>query len=305
MHHSYGQFERGYLRMKMIQQAQKHAGRLTSCASKAGTTDLYYSCLDMVMDMAVALGCDQARNTGDPGYGVLFEIKGANTTGRNKGGQFSFFASRPKFEKGVVAISISDVAVGDRAATLRARMSEICHNYGVAVQGDRRYTWPSIGFTSVAAGKRIVQEVATFLLGEDPSSPEPESTADEIVLRAIKERRGQDEFRQRLISIYGGRCVISGCGVVEALEAAHIVPHSIDGGYGNSNGLLLRADIHTLFDLHLLSVCPNTFVVKVNPRLGPEYCQFDNQTLPSPTIPTDAADRAGLARHHAIYQSLL
>jgi hypothetical protein len=291
--------------MRMIQEAQKHAERLASCASKAGTTELYYSCLPMVIDMAVALGCDQARNTSDPGYGVLFEIKGRNTTGRNSGGQFSFFASRPKFERGIVALSISNDAAGDRAAALRARASEICRNHGVAVQENGLYTWPSIGFTSVAAGKRIVQEITAFLLGQEPPAPDPESTADETVLRAIKERRGQDEFRQRLISVYGGRCVISGCGVVEALEAAHIVPHSVDGGYGSSNGLLMRADIHTLFDLHLLSVCPATLVVKVHPRLKPEYSQFETKTLPLPAMPTDRPDRAGLARHHTIYQSLL
>jgi hypothetical protein len=291
--------------MLMIQEAQKHAARLASCASKAGTTELYYSCVGMVIDMAVALGCDQTRNTSDPGYGVLFEIKGRNTTGRKSGGQFSFFASRPNFEKGIVALAISDDAVGDRAAALRDRVSEICRKHGVAVQGDGRYTWPAIGFTSVAAGKQIVQEVTDFLLGQEPPALDPESTADETVLRAIKERRGQDEFRQRLIAVYRGRCVISNCGIVEALEAAHIVPHSVDGGYGSSNGLLMRSDIHTLFDLHLLSVCPDTFVVTVNPRLKPEYSQFDNQTLPTPTMLTDRPDRAGLARHHVIYQSLL
>jgi hypothetical protein len=291
--------------MRMIQEAQRNAARLASCASKAGTTELYYSCIDMVIDMAVALGCDQARNTSDPGYGVLFEIKGRNNTGKNSGGQFSFFASRPKFEKGVVALSISDDAVGERAAALHARVSEICREYGVAVQGNRLYRWPAIGFTSVSAGKRIVEEVTAFLIGQKPFAPDPEATADETVLRAIKERRGQDEFRQRLISVYGGRCAISGCSVVEALEAAHIVPHSVDGGYDNSNGLLMRADIHTLFDLHLLSVCPNTLVVKVNPRLKPEYNHFENQTLSLPTTLSNQPDMAGLARHHGIYQSLL
>jgi len=293
------------LQIRMIQEAQKNASRLASCASKAGTTELYYACIDVVIDMAVALGCDQARNTSDPGYGVLFEIRGRNTTGRNSGGQFSFFASRPKFEKGVVALSISDDAVGDRAPALRARVSEICREYGLAVQGDRRYTWPAIGFTSVAAGKRIVEEVTAFILGQRQLALDPEATADKTVLRAIKERRGQDEFRQQLISVYGGRCAISGCSVVEALEAAHIVPHSADGGYGNSNGLLMRADIHTLFDLHLLSVCPNTLVVKVNPRLKPEYSHFESQALFLPTMLSDQPDRAGLARHHEIYQFLL
>jgi hypothetical protein len=124
--------------MRINQEAYKYAARLASCASKAGTIELYNSCLPLVIDMAVTLGCNQVRNTSDPGYGVLFEIKGRNMAGRNNGGQFSYFASRPKFEKGVVALSISDDAVGDRAVALRARMSEICQDYGVVVCGDRR-----------------------------------------------------------------------------------------------------------------------------------------------------------------------
>ena len=66
------------------------------------------------------------------------------------------------------------------------------------------------------------------------------------VMRAIVLRRGQPEFRRDLIAAYEGRCAVTGCDLVDALEAAHIVPHR--GTHTNvvRNGLLLRADIHTL-----------------------------------------------------------
>ena len=92
-----------------------------------------------------------------------------------------------------------------------------------------------------------------------PSDLEAEARASgwpEDVVRygAIRARRGQADFRDRLLEAYGARCCISGCRVAALLEAAHIRPHSVEPNYATRNGLLLRADLHTLFDLHLLAV---------------------------------------------------
>lgn len=77
---------------------------------------------------------------------------------------------------------------------------------------------------------------------------------DSVRYRAIKARRGQTDFRTRLLAAYGRRCCISGCRVEALLEAAHIRPHALEPNYDTRNGLLLRADLHTLYDLHLLGV---------------------------------------------------
>lgn len=77
---------------------------------------------------------------------------------------------------------------------------------------------------------------------------------DGVAFRAIKARRGQTEFRRRLVDAYEGRCCISGCRIDALLEAAHIRPHAVEPNYAPSNGLLLRADLHTLFDQHLLAI---------------------------------------------------
>lgn len=86
-------------------------------------------------------------------------------------------------------------------------------------------------------------------------------------LREIVERRGQPDFRNKLIAAYGGRCAITGCDAVAALEAAHIVPYSGPQSNHVSNGLLLRADIHTLFDLDLVRIDPQALVVDLAPAL--------------------------------------
>lgn len=86
-------------------------------------------------------------------------------------------------------------------------------------------------------------------------------------LREIAQRRGQPEFRIKLITAYHGRCAISGSDAVDALEAAHIIPYKGPKSQHITNGLLLRADIHTLFDLNLLGIEPSSLKVVLSPKL--------------------------------------
>lgn len=67
--------------------------------------------------------------------------------------------------------------------------------------------------------------------------------------RLIYIRQGQQKFRSRLLDAYSSRCCVTGCDVREVLEAAHISPYRGSVTHHIQNGLLLRADIHTLFDL--------------------------------------------------------
>jgi putative restriction endonuclease len=80
----------------------------------------------------------------------------------------------------------------------------------------------------------------------------------ERIVASIVIRRGQPEFRRILIRAYKGRCAVSGCDAIEVLEAAHIMPYLGQDTNHPSNGILLRADIHTLFDLGLLSIDTDT-----------------------------------------------
>lgn len=75
-----------------------------------------------------------------------------------------------------------------------------------------------------------------------------------MIERMVTLRQGQPAFRAALMKAYNRRCAITGCNVEAVLEAAHISPY--DGKKTNhvTNGLLLRADIHTLFDRGLIKV---------------------------------------------------
>lgn len=109
----------------------------------------------------------------------------------------------------------------------------------------------------------------------------------ERILREVLRRLGQSTFRQSLIEAYGGQCVVTGCDVVDALEAAHIVPYSDTGSSAVTHGLLMRADIHTLFDRHLLGVNPMSLRVEISDQLkATSYGELDGVKL---LIATDCA----------------
>ncbi len=80
---------------------------------------------------------------------------------------------------------------------------------------------------------------------------DPDIDARKRTLVAIAQREGQPAFRQSLLQAYAGTCVISGCTITVLLEAAHIVPYRGPQTNTVGNGLLLRADLHKLFELLL------------------------------------------------------
>lgn len=73
----------------------------------------------------------------------------------------------------------------------------------------------------------------------------------------VTPRLGQGGFRFVVTDIYGGRCAVTRERTLPALEAAHILPYSMGGEHEASNGLLLRRDIHSLFDAGYATVTPS------------------------------------------------
>lgn len=120
------------------------------------------------------------------------------------------------------------------------------------------------------------------------------------VPRDVAVRRGQKEFRDALRGRYNDTCLVTGCRDVAVLEAAHIVPYRGENDNHIDNGLLLRADIHTLFDLDLIGFDPDTLEVRVHPDLSDQYRQFEGgRRLPS------GPDRDALGRRFVRFQAAL
>jgi putative restriction endonuclease len=93
------------------------------------------------------------------------------------------------------------------------------------------------------------------------------------VYRQIVSRRGQAGFRAALLEAYQGQCAVTGCDAAPALEGAHLRPYRGPESNTVTNGLLLRADIHTLFDLRLLASDPVTRNMVVSKLLGGTECE--------------------------------
>jgi len=118
-------------------------------------------------------------------------------------------------------------------------------------------------------------------------------------IAAIRIRRGQRAFRENLLSAWSRRCVVSESRVVELLEAAHIVPHAEETDYRTSNGLLLRADIHTLYDLQLLSIDQHLRVHLADSLLNTEYRQYHGKKIERrPERGADAPSADALRQRH-------
>ncbi|MBW8878689.1 MAG: HNH endonuclease [Acidobacteria bacterium] len=122
--------------------------------------------------------------------------------------------------------------------------------------------------------------------------------ARERALAQIVRRRGQQEFRERLLEAYGRRCAITGCDAVEALEAAHIMPYLGPETNNVQNGLLLRADVHTLFDLGLIAVEAESMKVIIASSLSfTAYRELAGTRLREPANPALWPSLDALRRH--------
>jgi hypothetical protein len=117
-------------------------------------------------------------------------------------------------------------------------------------------------------------------------------------IQSIVCRRGLPAFRRSLLSAYSSRCAVSGCDLVEVLEATHIYPYRGDQTNHVANGLLLRADLHTLFDLGLMSIEPQSRQVAIHSSLeNSAYAEFNGVAIFTPRRASDRPNDEALRSH--------
>src|SRR5262249_23637310 len=113
--------------------------------------------------------------------------------------------------------------------------------------------------------------------------------------RLVPQRLGQRAFQGVVLDAYNYRCAVTGDKIRPVLQAAHIRPLPLGGEHRVDNGLLLRSDVHTLFDRGYVGVDPK-FRLMVSPRLREEFGNGDEfyarAALGDPiTVPSRRADR--------------
>lgn len=112
---------------------------------------------------------------------------------------------------------------------------------------------------------------------------------------SIVQRRGQSAFRRRLLRAYGSTCAMTGCDAAAALEAAHVIPYLGEQTNRTENGILLRADVHTLFDLGLIGIHPATRQLVLDEQLmGTAYENLAGIPLRATQRAADAVAREAL-----------
>ena len=111
-------------------------------------------------------------------------------------------------------------------------------------------------------------------------------------------REGQDHFRTALLEAYGSRCAVTGFDAVETLEAAHIYPYKGPATNHVTNGLLLRSDVHRLFDRGAVAVHETNHQVLVKPHLMvTQYASLSECRLELPRRAGDRPSTAALRSH--------
>jgi hypothetical protein len=117
----------------------------------------------------------------------------------------------------------------------------------------------------------------------------------EYIFQKVKKRFRQSKFRAELLKAYDKTCIVTGSKVERLLEAAHIQPYT---GYQSNiinNGILLRSDIHDLFDIYqddkrLITITEN-YIIEVHPSLqDSEYWKYHNQKIKLPVNPHNYPD---------------
>lgn len=108
----------------------------------------------------------------------------------------------------------------------------------------------------------------TFIAAEDATDPSDEPRFGNPLM--VRPRLGQGAFRVAVTDVYQRRCALTGEKTLPVLEAAHIKPYSVEGPHQVQNGMLLRSDLHILFDQGYVTVTPDHYVL-VSKRIREEF----------------------------------
>jgi putative restriction endonuclease len=154
-------------------------------------------------------------------------------------------------------------------------------------------------FDSEDAGGRRLWDAVCERLKRSPSSMLEQDTATVAAIKSngfgrpqiVLPRLGQGLFRVVVTDAYSRKCAITGERTLPVLEAAHIKPYSVVKRHEISNGILMRSDLHRLFDEGYLTVNPQDRRIVVSKRIkeefdnGKDYYKLENQVLREPLEP--------------------
>jgi putative restriction endonuclease len=122
----------------------------------------------------------------------------------------------------------------------------------------------------------------------------------------IRPRLGQSSFRTAVLAAYERRCVVTGERTLPVLQAAHIRPFADVNEHDVRNGLLMRSDLHVLFDAGLVTVDPD-LRFRVSSKIremyenGRDYYALHDRSIRSPR----SRDQRPLREHLDYHSSVI
>jgi HNH endonuclease len=166
-------------------------------------------------------------------------------------------------------------------------------------------TGKSYDLSAEPHGTQLWEEVALRTMARDldidvvVEDLEPMMFGEPVLVRP---RLGQGSFRVLVTETYERHCAVTGERVLPVLDAAHIRPVAAGGAHRIDNGLLLRSDLHTLFDKGYVAVTPSHTLrvsrhLRTDFRNGAYYYSFDGSEIWLPNRSHDRPDPSALAWH--------
>lgn len=160
----------------------------------------------------------------------------------------------------------------------------------------------AIGQSDAAGSFDFPSAEPTWALEFDSGEVAQEDRRKHVVAEMVR-REGQRIFRAELLRAYGGACAVTRYHAEPALQAAHIMSYLGAASQMVTNGLLLRADIHLLYDRFLLAVDPDGYRIRIASDLrSTEYDELDGREI---ALPKDPLLHPSMQRLGAKYQEFL
>ena len=182
----------------------------------------------------------------------------------------------------------------------RERWLQVPAEYGSHNQQGRRFgDRTSVAASLIAAAGEAMTPMPTRRVSE------PAQEQMRFGEYVVRQRMGQGGFSLIVADAYGRRCAVTGERTLPVLESAHIVPVSRGGLHRPENGLMLRSDIHKLFDQGYVTIRPNGLFA-VSERLrkdwhnGRIYYELDARPTLRPAVEALRPARMALEWHNDV-----
>jgi Family of unknown function (DUF6416)/HNH endonuclease len=157
----------------------------------------------------------------------------------------------------------------------------------------RRYPWTwRDGTYAIKRKTAMLFRFARYLYVDSPRAG--------YTVGSAKFRIGQQSFRKNLIGRFGQNCAFTGPQPLLSLEAAHIRQYSISQSHDAAGGLLIRRDLHALFDAGYITIDAELWQIDVHPGLD-AYAEIAALKGRPPTIPLHLRPAKAYLDEHAAW----